>query len=81
MKHYGLPLDHLALTKAHRAVEGDHREAAWRVLLDHAASETREAVLTAMEDCLAAWLGYRDAVAAACGLSRQLHAPGRTPVR
>ena len=33
--HYGLDPDHLALTKAHRQVEGEHRAAAWRVLLDH----------------------------------------------
>ncbi|MBA3460378.1 MAG: iron-containing redox enzyme family protein [Deltaproteobacteria bacterium] len=35
VKHYGLPLDALALTKAHRKVEGSHRAAAWRILLDH----------------------------------------------
>src|SRR5689334_12888878 len=33
--HYGLPLAGLALTKAHRGVEGEHRQAAWRVVLDH----------------------------------------------
>src|SRR5688572_24966663 len=33
--HYGLPVERLALTKAHRAVEGEHRQAAWRVLLEH----------------------------------------------
>src|SRR5437773_961960 len=27
VKHYGLPVEHLALTKAHRSVEGDHRAA------------------------------------------------------
>src|SRR5690606_1828987 len=37
--HYGLPLDSLALTRAHRAVEGSHRAAAWRSILDHAAPE------------------------------------------
>jgi len=71
VKHYGLPLDHLQLTKAHRAVEGEHRAAAWRVMLDHvAAPEAQAAVLTAMERTLALWLSYRDGVAAACGLSR-----------
>ena len=29
--HYGLPLEALALTKAHRRVEGSHRAAAWRM--------------------------------------------------
>ena len=33
--HYGLPLEALALTKAHRRVEGSHRAAAWRIILDH----------------------------------------------
>ena len=33
--HYGLPVEALALTKAHRSVEGSHRAAAWRMILDH----------------------------------------------
>lgn len=68
--HYGLAVEHLALTKAHRKVEGQHRAAAWRVLLDHIAPERFEAVLAAMERTLAAWLAYRDGVAEACGLRR-----------
>ena len=68
VKHYGLPVEHLALTKAHRAVEGDHRAAAWRVMLDHVAEPKRPVVSAWMEDVLAAWLGYRDDVAHVCGL-------------
>jgi len=68
--HYGLPLDALALTKAHRRVEGSHRAAAWRMLLDHVPAGEHAGVIAAMERTLAAWSGYRDAVAAACGLSR-----------
>jgi pyrroloquinoline-quinone synthase len=68
--HYGLALDHLQLTKAHRAVEGAHRAAAWRVMLDHVAPERRPAVIEAMEGALQRWLGYRDGVAEACGLTR-----------
>ena len=30
VKHYGLALKHLALTKAHQQVEGNHRAAAWK---------------------------------------------------
>jgi pyrroloquinoline-quinone synthase len=70
VKHYGLPLEGLALTKAHRRVEGSHREAAWRMVLDHTEPAQCQMVLAAMEKTLAAWLAYRDAVAAACGLSR-----------
>jgi pyrroloquinoline quinone (PQQ) biosynthesis protein C len=68
--HYGLPLEALALTKAHRKVEGSHREAAWRIVLDHIPAAERESVVNAMEAALAAWLAYRDEVAAACGLQR-----------
>jgi hypothetical protein len=68
--HYGLPLEALALTKAHRRVEGSHRAAAWRILLDHVPATEHLGVIAAMERVLAAWLAYRDEVAAACGLVR-----------
>lgn len=68
--HYGLPLAGLALTKAHRQVEGSHRAAAWRIILDHVPASDYAGVLAAMERTLEAWLAYRDGVAAACGLSR-----------
>jgi pyrroloquinoline-quinone synthase len=68
--HYDLPLDALALTKAHRRVEGSHRAAAWHIVLDHVPAADRPAVLSAMESTLAAWLAYRDEVATACGLTR-----------
>jgi Iron-containing redox enzyme len=70
VKHYGLPLDHLQLTKAHRAVEGDHRKTAWRVMREYVAPELYPRVIEAMERALTLWLGYRDAVAEACGLTR-----------
>ena len=68
--HYGLPLEALALTKAHRQVEGDHRKAAWAIVLDHIGEPAQSAVLASMEEVLDAWLRYRDAVAEACGLER-----------
>jgi pyrroloquinoline-quinone synthase len=68
VKHYGLAVEHLALTKAHRAVEGDHRAAAWRVMLELVPAADRAQVLEWMEKTLAAWLRYRDEVARACGL-------------
>jgi pyrroloquinoline-quinone synthase len=70
VRHYGLPVESLALTKAHRGVEGDHRRAAWRVMLDYVAVEERSPVVEAMESALVGWLAYRDDVANACGLSR-----------
>jgi hypothetical protein len=69
--HYGLPLEGLALTKAHRKVEGNHRAAAWRILLDHVGDAKRPEVLEAMREMLAGWLAYRDDVAEACGLVRR----------
>ena len=68
--HYGLPLESLQLTKAHRQVEGDHRASAWHVVLDHVAPEARERVVEAMEQTLQRWLAYRDGVARAVGLER-----------
>lgn len=69
-KHYGLPLESLALTKAHRGVEGEHRLAAWRVMLDHVPEAEHERVVASMQQALSAWLVYRDDVAAACGVTR-----------
>ncbi len=75
--HYGLPLESLALTKAHQQVEGEHRAAAWRCLLDHGPVEQRRAVLEAMVQVLERWLDYRDEVAHACGLARGPAGPVR----
>ncbi len=71
VKHYGLPVEHLALTKAHREVEGEHRDSAWMIILDHVPDGDRPAVIRGMQEALLDWLGYRDDVAGACGLSRQ----------
>ncbi len=68
--HYKLPVEALALTKAHRSVEGGHRAAAWRVILDHAGAAARPAMVAAMDEVLRGWLAYRDDVATACGLRR-----------
>ncbi len=68
--HYNLPIEALALTKAHRRVEGSHREAAWRCVLDHIPADDRFGVVGAMTATLEAWTAYRDEVAAACGLTR-----------
>lgn len=73
VKHYGLPVERLALTKAHRQVEGNHRAAAWAAILDHVTPTRRGPVLRAMKEALARWLAYRDAVAEACGVRRYDH--------
>lgn len=71
VRHYGLPLEALALTKAHRSVEGTHRQMAWRMVLDHVPAEERQRVVDAMTHALDAWLAYRDAVALAVGCVRR----------
>ncbi len=70
VKYYGLPLDKLALTKAHREVEGHHRAAAWRDVVDHVVPLRRGAVVRTMKEALDYWIDYRDEVALACGLAR-----------
>jgi len=72
VKHYGLPIEHLALTKAHRQVEGNHRQSAWRVMLDCVAPTARPRVIGWMEEALGAWHAYRDEVAESCGIHRSL---------
>jgi len=74
--HYDLPVEHLALTKAHRQVERDHRLAAWSAILDHVTAKRRNIVVASMRRALAYWLAYRDQVAAACGIER---GPGGRP--
>ncbi len=68
--HYGLRPEHLALTKAHRTVEGEHRAAAWRVIREHVEPHRHDVIVSAMQRTLTAWKTYRDGVAAACGLER-----------
>jgi hypothetical protein len=72
--HYGLPLDKLTLTRAHRGVEGEHRAAAWRVVLGHVGVSARPIVVAAMQHALKLWLEYRDQVAAHCGIERGMAA-------
>ena len=66
--HYGLPVESLSLTKAHRLVEGEHRKAAWDIILEHVNEKARIGVIEGMNECLNAWHAYRDEVAAAVGL-------------
>lgn len=70
VKHYGLDVEDLALTKAHRQIEGDHRAAAWRVMLDHVPEARRSHIVDVMKRSLQTWKAYRDEVALACGLTQ-----------
>ena len=64
---------HLALTKAHRQVEGNHRAAAWAAILDYVKPTRRGTVVRAMQEALTSWLSYRDAVAEICGVDYNGH--------
>jgi hypothetical protein len=51
-------------------VEGEHRKAAWDIVIHHVPHRAHDAVVGELERTLEAWLVYRDAVALACGLQR-----------
>jgi hypothetical protein len=68
VKHYGMAVQNLALTKAHRQVEGHHRASSWAGILAHVAPTRRGPVVRAMNEALERWLAYRDAVAEICGV-------------
>jgi hypothetical protein len=67
--HYGLALEALELPRIHRTVEGGHREAAWRTVLDHVDESKRAGVVATLQSCLEAWLDYKEDVARAVGLT------------
>ena len=71
VKHYGLSPERMRLQRAHREVEGDHRDDAWAMVLDHVPSSgpAFDRVVDVVERCHALWLAYRDGVARAMGLS------------
>ena len=80
VRHYGCPPESMLLTRAHRAVEGDHRNDAWNVLFRHIPADSRaqDQVVGAVRDAHEAWLSYRDGVARAMGLEKApAEAPGR----
>lgn len=68
VKHYGLPVKNLALSRVHHQVEGSHRKAAWHLMLDFVDESMRPKVLQWMGQVLHGWLRYRDEVAEHCGL-------------
>jgi len=59
------------LVRAHQRVERGHRLAAWRMVLQAAATPAQQrAVVAAVEKSLVLWQCYRDGVAKACGIRR-----------
>ena len=71
VKFHGLDPAYLGLVKAHHAVEGDHRLAAWKMVLDYAKTvKIQKDIYRAVSKSLQLWLSYRDEIALACGLKR-----------
>lgn len=70
--HYGCPPENMRLVRAHRLVEGGHRDDAWDMVLAHVAGDRamEDLVVAAVEEAHRAWLGYRDGVARAMGLRK-----------
>jgi hypothetical protein len=73
--HYGVDPAFLDLKRAHRMVESGHRRMAWRMVLDRTDSrQTEERVRKVMRRSLQLWTLYRDGVARACGIEREVRA-------
>ncbi|MBI3605562.1 MAG: iron-containing redox enzyme family protein [Nitrospirae bacterium] len=70
---HGVAPENMDLIKAHIQVEGSHRKAAWQMVLDYVdTDEKRKKVKDAMQRTLDLWLAYRDGVADACELKRDM---------
>lgn len=71
VRYHGVPPTCMDLTRAHQKVEGGHRQHAYAMVVAGATGRRQQnAVIGCVERTLAAWLRYRDAVARACGLTR-----------
>lgn len=81
VKYYGQTVENLALTKAHRQIEGEHRISAWRAILDFVPETKRESVVKIVKEALVYWLRYRDDVAAVCGIERDPEGHPRLVIR
>ncbi|WP_237064677.1 iron-containing redox enzyme family protein [Microbulbifer guangxiensis] len=68
VRFYGLPLQSLALTRAHHERDKTQRKAAWHLMLDFVGEEARPRVLQWMGQVLHGWLHYRDELAVKIGL-------------
>jgi len=61
---------YLDLIRAHHTIEGSHRIAAWKMVLNHATTPSyQKKVCQGLEHSLKLWLAYRDGVARACQLA------------
>jgi len=70
VEFHGLNPACLDLVRAHHHIEGSHRLAAWRMVLDHAKdARIQKEIYQSLSKSLQLWLSYRDDVALACQLN------------
>jgi pyrroloquinoline-quinone synthase len=71
VKHYGCSPAAMDLTRAHAAVEGGHRQDAWRMVLEQVTDDANaRSTASVCAEALALWHAYRDGVAERMGLRR-----------
>jgi pyrroloquinoline-quinone synthase len=69
VKYHKVDPIYMDLIRAHHSIEGSHRMAAWRMVLNHAKTAIMQRkVRLAVGHSLKLWLAYRDNVAKACRL-------------
>lgn len=71
--HKGVALESLKLVEVHHALDaadGDHRKAAWNMMLKHIAPAKRAEVLSAMREALQHYQAWRDEEAELCGVKK-----------
>lgn len=82
VRYHGLDPRYLKLKRAHARVEGGHRHAAWRMVLDNAKSGGDKMLcVEALERSLELWNAYRDAVARAAQISPDIRRSPRKLIR
>jgi hypothetical protein len=70
---YGVPPESLLLPAVHHvfdSADGEHRVAAWNILLNHIEPGRRKRVLGFMREALRLWHEWRDEVADVCGVEQ-----------
>jgi pyrroloquinoline quinone (PQQ) biosynthesis protein C len=69
VKYHSVDPMYMDLIRAHHTIEGSHRIAAWKMVLNYAVtSSQQEKVRRDLKHSLKLWLDYRDAIARACKL-------------
>jgi pyrroloquinoline-quinone synthase len=73
VRYHGLDPRYLKLKRAHARVEDGHRRSAWRIVLDNARGAGEKMLcVEALERSLETWHAYRDGVARASGITRDM---------